>query len=191
MKRTWMGGAAAVALLAAGCDERDVSKPNFEYSPDMASSVAYEAFTPNPNTPDGKTLMLPAKGSIPRNHVPLHFGPGAEEATRAAAELSNPYPASPEAMERGKVAFVRYCSPCHGSGGLGDGPVVQRFPMPPSLLADHAKGLKDGQLFHIITHGQGLMPAHGPQVAPEDRWKIVHHIRALQNPAQTAQQVTP
>lgn len=191
MKRILRGGTAAVALLAAGCDERDVSKPNFEYSPDMVGSVAYEAFAPNPNTPDGKTLMLPAKGTIARNQVPLHYGPGPEEAARAAAELTNPYPASPEALERGQVAYLRYCDHCHGAGGLGDGPVVQRFPTPPSLLADHARGLKDGQLFHIITHGQGLMPAHGSQVAPEDRWKLVHHLRSLQNPARTAQKVSP
>ena len=187
MKRILQAGAAAVALLAAGCDERDVSQPNFEYAPDMVSSVAYDAFAPNPNTKDGKTLLLPAKGTIPRNHVPLHYGPGPEEATRAAAGLRNPYPASPEVAARGEVAFLRYCSHCHGTGGLGDGPVTARFPRPPSLLADHAKGLPDGQLFHIITHGQGLMPAHGSQVAPEDRWKIVHHLRSLQNPPQTSQ----
>lgn len=186
MKRI-LQGVAVVALLAAGCDERDVSKRNFEYAPDMVGSVPYDAFAPNPNTPDGKTLMLPAQGTIPRGHVPLHYGAGPEEAARAASELANPYPASPEVTERGQVAFLRYCGPCHGAGGLGDGPVTVRFPRPPSLLADHAKGLKDGQIFHIITHGQGLMPGHGSQVSPEDRWKIVHHIRALQNPPQTAQ----
>jgi len=187
VKRILPAGLAAVALLAAGCDERDVSQPNLDYAPDMVDSVAYDAFAPNPNTPDGKTLLLPAKGTIPRNYQPLHYGPGPEEATRAAAGLTNPYPASPEVVARGKVAYERYCDHCHGGGGLGDGPVTVRFPRPPSLLADHARGLKDGQLFHIITHGQGLMPAHGSQVAAEDRWKIVHHLRALQNPPQTAQ----
>jgi mono/diheme cytochrome c family protein len=58
-------------------------------------------------------------------------------------------------------------------------------------LAEHARGLADGQIFHIVTHGQGLMPAHGSQVAQEDRWKIVHYIRSLQSPARTAQKDTP
>jgi mono/diheme cytochrome c family protein len=182
MKRTL--GVAAV-LLAAGC-ERDVSKPNYEYSPDMVSSVAYDSFAPNPITKDGKTLMSPAKGTVPRGFKPLHFTAGPEEAARAGRELKNPYLASAEVLARGEVAFTRYCVPCHGSGGLGDGLVTARFPIPPSLLAEHAQGLPDGQLFHIITYGQGLMPAHGSQVLPEDRWKIVHFIRSLQNPAQTA-----
>jgi mono/diheme cytochrome c family protein len=183
-------GVAALGLAAAGC-EQDENKPNYEYAPDMVSSVAYDSFAPNPNTPDGKTLMAPAKGTVPRGFMPLHLQPGPEAATRAGAELKNPYPASAEFVERGHTAFQRYCSPCHGSGGMGDGLVTARFPMPPSLLAAHAKGLPDGQLFHIITYGQGLMPAHGSQVAPEDRWKIVHYLRTLQNPAPTARKDTP
>ncbi|WP_224242797.1 c-type cytochrome [Hyalangium gracile] len=183
-------GCAAVALLATSC-EQDVSKPNYEYSPDMVGAVAYESFSPNPVTKDGRTLMLPAPGSLARSQMPHHFKAGPEEAARAGRELKNPYPASPEVLARGKMAFARYCSPCHGSGGLGDGLVTARFPSPPSLLADHARGLPDGQLFHIVTHGQGLMPAHGSQVMPEDRWKIVHFIRSLQNPQQTARQEAP
>lgn len=175
----------AAALLAAGC-EQDVSKPNYEYSPDMVSSVAYESFAPNPNTPDGKTLMKPVSGTVPRGFKPLHLSSGPEEAARAGRELKNPYLASAEVLARGQVAFTRYCSPCHGTGGLGDGLVTARFPIPPSLLAEHAQGLPDGQIFHIITYGQGLMPAHGSQVQPEDRWKIVHYIRSLQHPPQTA-----
>jgi mono/diheme cytochrome c family protein len=183
-------GSAAALLVFAGC-EQDVSKPNYEYAPDMVSSVAYDSFAPNPNTKDGKTLLSPAPGSVPRGYKPLHLTAGPEEAARAGRELKNPYPASPELLARGHVAFTRYCSPCHGTGGLGDGLVTARFPIPPSLLADHAKGLPDGQIFHIITYGQGLMPAHGSQVAPEDRWKIVHFVRSLQNPPTTAAKEMP
>lgn len=193
MRKALLGAVVMVTglgLAATGC-EQDETKPNYEYAPDMVSSVPYDSFAPNPNTPDGKTLLTPAKGTVPRGHQPLHLASGPEEAARAGRELKNPYPASPEVLSRGQTAFGRYCSPCHGSGGLGDGLVTARFPMPPSLLAAHAKGLPDGQLFHIITHGQGLMPAHGSQVAPEDRWKLVHYVRALQNPAQTARKDVP
>jgi len=183
-------GSAAVALLAAGC-EQDVSQPNYEYSPDMVGATAYESFSPNPATRDGKTMMAPAGGTVSRSSMPLHFKAGPEEAVRAGQQLKNPYPASPEVLARGQAAFLRYCSPCHGSGGMGDGLVTARFPSPPSLLADHARGLPDGQIFHIITFGQGLMPAHGSQVVPEDRWKIVHFIRSMQNPPQTAAKEAP
>jgi len=48
--------------------------------------------------------------------------------------------------------------------------------------------MRDGQLFHILTFGQGNMPAHAAQLSREDRWKAVVHIRTLQSkaPAETA-----
>lgn len=40
--------------------------------------------------------------------------------------------------------------------------------------------MKDGQLFHIITYGQGNMPPYAVQVTQDDRWKIIAYIRSLQ-----------
>ena len=31
--------------------------------------------------------------------------------------------------------------------------------------------MPDGQVFHVITRGSGMMPAYGGQIAPDDRWK--------------------
>jgi hypothetical protein len=33
-------------------------------------------------------------------------------------------------------------------------------------------------MFHTITYGKGLMGAHAPQLNKEERWKLVHFIRA-------------
>jgi mono/diheme cytochrome c family protein len=40
--------------------------------------------------------------------------------------------------------------------------------------------LVDGEIFDVITNGRSTMPAYGPQVPVEDRWAIIHYIRALQ-----------
>jgi mono/diheme cytochrome c family protein len=72
------------------------------------------------------------------------------------------------------------CAVCHGPGGQGDGPIIGRFPNPPSLLAARAKGLPDGRVVHVIARGQGIMPSHAAQVLPEDRWRVVLHLRRLQ-----------
>ena len=37
-----------------------------------------------------------------------------------------------------------------------------------------------GQIFNTITHGVRNMPPYGHMVPPEDRWKIVMYLRALQ-----------
>lgn len=174
-----IGIGLALSLVLAGCDD-DPGRTNFEYMPDMVASVAYDAFDPNPNTPDGRTLMKPPAGTVPRGYQPLHYGPGPAEAARAGRELANPLPDVEPVRARGALAFARWCSPCHGQEGLGDGLVARKFPRPPALGADHARALPDGQLFHIITFGQGVMPAYGQQVAASDRWKIVRHLRQLQ-----------
>ena len=100
------------------------------------------------------------------------------------AVLRNPIGSSPSVVARGEDVYARYCVPCHGPQGAGDGLVTRKFPRPPALTAPHAQGLSDGQIFHIITHGQGVMPAHGAQVRERDRWVLVHHIRGLQQKRQ-------
>lgn len=182
---------AAAALLALTACDDDPRRTRLEFAPQMYDSVAFETFAPNPNTKDGKTLLRPPEGTLPRGFTRTHFAAGEAEAKRAAAELHNPLAATPATLQRGAATFATFCTPCHGKTGLGDGLVVPKFPAPPALNADHAKQLADGQLFHIITHGQGLMPGHGAQVPPEDRWRLVHHLRALQGGATASAPAAP
>jgi mono/diheme cytochrome c family protein len=183
VKRSYTNALAALlcGLAFAGCSGTDEpTLPGREYVKDMIDSVPYDSFAENPVLKDGKTLQAPAPGSIPRGWEPFDYGATPAEALRAGAELKNPLPNTPANLERGDKVFHTVCFTCHGDAGKGDGPVAGRFPTPPSLLLDHAKGLPDGQIFHIITRGQGLMPPHYLNVRVEDRWKVVHYIRKLQ-----------
>jgi mono/diheme cytochrome c family protein len=38
----------------------------------------------------------------------------------------------------------------------------------------------DGNVYHVITEGQNVMPGYGSQISREDRWAIIHYIRVLQ-----------
>lgn len=177
-----MKSAIVVAILVAssGCAKGDPREKPLEIMPEMVESVPYDAFSPSPITRDKKTLMAPAKGTLPRGFTPLHYGKGPEEAERAGRELQNPLAATPENLARGEKLYRSFCVPCHGAGGLGDGPIIPKFPAPPPLNAARAKGLPDGRVHHIIARGQGLMPAHAAQIGYDDRWRIVLHVRSLQ-----------
>src|SRR5581483_7220919 len=103
--------------------------------------------------------------------------------SKPADETVNPMKADAKTLARGEAVFVNFCQVCHGPAARGDGPVAQRgFPAPPSLVAPAAKsrGLTDGQLFHIITAGQNNMPSYATQIDPDDRWRAVLFVRALQ-----------
>lgn len=178
-------------LLLAACD-RDVGQPNREYMPDMVSSAAYEAFAASELTSDGRAMLKPPAGTLARNQDVFAYGPGPQEAARAGREVDNAVPENELVHKRGAIAFSRWCGPCHGASGQGDGPVTRLFPRPPSLTAAHAQDMADGQMFHVITHGQGVMPAYAQQIGARDRWMIIHHIRKLQYDAQVAAaQATP
>ncbi len=201
MTRQTLNWVLLVRLVATATASWNVdwnaAAPNAEFLPEMVHSVPYDSFDSNPNFADGKTLREPVAGTIPRGFLPLHYNSTASDLERAGEELHNPYATDDSAaLTRGALQFGRMCTPCHGPGGSGDGAVALRgYPPPPSLLAENAMNLNDGQIFHIITFGKGNMPPHAAQVSREDRWKVILHIRSLQaksqNPPQGTTEETP
>ncbi len=177
--------ALLLSLGANGAIRRNFARPAPDFLPDMVRTARYNAFAPNPNFADGKTLQPPEPGTIPRDLPPLHYRPDAQDAARAGRELTSPLaPEDGAARERGATLFKSFCQPCHGEAGRGDGPVVSRgFPAPPPLDAEHAVKLKDGQLFHILTYGQGNMASYASQLSRQDRWRVIRYVRSLQNHA--------
>ena len=166
----------------------DLSEPNVEFLPEMVHSVPYDAFAHNPNFADGKTLRRPPAGAIARGFMPLPYRALPEDALRAGEELSSPIGAADTtgALERGAFVYSTFCRHCHGAKGLGDGQVSLRgFPPPPSLLAEQARALPDGKIFHALTFGQGNMPSHAAQLSPQDRWNVIGYVRTLQERAPT------
>lgn len=178
----------AVIVTAGWLLRANSARPNFEFMPDMAHSARYNAYSANPVLATGETLQAPAPGSIPRGDPPLHYAATPQDALRAGEELVNPVPLnSANARQRGATVFANFCAECHGADGRGMGPVAQRgFPPPPSLFAPRALGLKDGQMFHILTYGQNNMPSYAGQISRQDRWNVIVYLRSLQRPVSPA-----
>jgi mono/diheme cytochrome c family protein len=168
-------GALLVARAAYGTNSR-----GFVYMPDMAQSLPYSAFSPNPVMRDRKTLQAPVPGTIPRGFQPLRYGATPEEAVRAGRELRNPIPGGPEALARGQLLYETFCLVCHGARGQGDGPLVPRIPNPPSYTSERVRAMAPGQILHTITFGSGRMPSYAAQIPLEQRWLIVHYVAMLQ-----------
>ena len=176
-------------VLSTAATRVDYTKPNIEVLPDMKYTPAWTAYQPNPNFTNGQTLQTPVAGTIARGQVPLHFQATKEDALRAGTELLNPYQDTSEnaaarlqaSIRRGGDTYRVFCISCHGPGGNGDGPVAKRgFPPPPSLLTGNSLKMKDGQLFHILTYGQGSMAGFAGQIPRERRWDAINFVRSLQ-----------
>lgn len=125
---------------------------------------------------DGIGMRPPVEGTVARGMLPYPFhGKPAE-----AASLVNPLMPTREVYERGRKQYLVYCSPCHGNFGAGDSRLRGQFPNPPTLISEKLLTSRDGTIFHIITDGQNVMPPYGTRITRENRWAIVHHVRALQ-----------
>ena len=58
--------------------------------------------------------------------------------------------------------------------------VLRGFRQPPSYYSDRLVHAPAGHFFDVITNGFGAMPSYASRVEPDDRWRIVAYIRALQ-----------
>ncbi len=83
-------------------------------------------------------------------------------------------------ITHGAELFAAHCMQCHGSGGLGDGPLAASLPKPPADLGKPHTALHTaGDMFWWLGHGipAGGMPGFAHVLTEEDRWDIVNFLR--------------
>ena len=140
---------------------------------------------------DGRAMRTPPKGTIARGHMnngPLNVWKNPDGSFVA----KNPLEPSEAVLARGQQRFNINCSPCHGRSGRGgigkeaNGTVGRRWGAPIPSFIDHERVslISDGEIFDVITAGRGTMPAYNRAITVEDRWSIIHYIRALQYQAE-------
>ncbi|MBX2846616.1 MAG: cytochrome c [Saprospiraceae bacterium] len=177
-----------LAVIVMVTCKRDYSKPGREYAPDMAHSKAYETYTKvkdNTAFEDGYTALEPAKGSIARGQKVYHGDDTPEGYTLATASDENPLALTDEALARGKEVYSIYCTPCHGPKGDGEGTAVlgsnYNLAAPPINFTAPTGEWTSGRIFHVINYGKGNMGAYASQIAYDDRWRLVHYVKSLNN----------
>ena len=101
---------------------------------------------------------------------------------------TNPLPASPENIERGKTLYQKEAKPtackmCHGVRGNGNGSLAQRLvPAPRNFTCEETMNpLPDGQLFWVIKNGSKgtAMPAHEFTLSDKDIWQIIYYLKSF------------
>lgn len=179
-------GAVVLPLLFLGLPFLDLFN-DMAVQPKAKAQGEYGYFTGNAIP----TQRDPVPGTIPMGYtaIPRVTEKDAVKAVKLAIALypeKNPVERTPAAVERGRKIYNTICWTCHGKRGDANGPVIgpDLFPAPLSLHTDDARKYPDSQIFHVITNGQNKMPSYADLVEPEDRWAVVHYIRALQKAKQ-------
>lgn len=171
---------AIFVLTAMSSCDKNRNKPGYSYFPDMEQSQAYETYSTNPVWQDGKTNQLPPEGTVPREMIPFDFEKTDVNRIWAGQELENPYANATEVLDEGKRLYDIYCLHCHGDNGDGKGHLYtsQKYLfLPADLNSEKIKSNPDGEIFHVISIGYGVMGAHAAQILPDERWKIISYIR--------------
>lgn len=150
-----------------------------------------EYYNSNNLNPNRMNMRVPPANTVARNKngwLPYRIGKDSLEI--AARTLKNPLDSSAALIASGKALYDMYCEHCHGPKGNGDGKVGSGVTIDnveksayngvANLNSDALKNISEGHIFHVITHGKGLMWPHGSQITAEDRWKIAKYVKNLQ-----------
>ncbi len=180
-------GALMLTSVLSSCYQGE-KNTGYEFAPNMYEAIAYNPDQPNPSFKDGKSAQKPVEGTTPIGWERFDYENSMDGYNAASQNLTNPLESTQENLEAGKTLYVNMCSQCHGATGNGDGSIVAlgKFPPPPSYNTGTSsrggamKDLTDGKIYHTIVYGLNLMGPHASQLSPDERWKIVMHVRELQ-----------
>jgi mono/diheme cytochrome c family protein len=181
------------------------TRPPLEVFPDMDHQAKYKPQAESAFFADGRAdRRLPA-GVVPYGRTAGEADAGFLKADPALFEGKDSkgawlagYPSAvtidpAKLLERGQDRFTIYCAPCHGALGDGNG-ITKQYGMgaTPTFHDDAKRGLSNGEIFNVITHGKGNMLSYADKLPANDRWAVVAYVRALQRAAHaTAADVPP
>ncbi len=107
--------------------------------------------------------------------------PAAPSIPPEALHRINPVKPTPAGQAQAIKTYGYDCAVCHGATGNGKGDLAVQMKMNLKDWTDPAtlQGKTDGELFYIITNGQGQMPPEGPRATPDNIWNLVVLVRGF------------
>lgn len=96
-------------------------------------------------------------------------------------DRKNPVKPTPEGLAAARKVYGYDCAMCHGEKGDGKGDLVESMKLTLHDWREAAPlgGKTDGELFYIITKGQGRMMGEGDRVPESMRWNLVNLLRSF------------
>ncbi len=172
---------AGALILAAFSGCTDKAKPNVELLQDMMEGEAIKPQEYDEGSPNHSGMRVPPEGTQPVGFTPYRYANDPVAAARNQNPMAGDF--SESVLKTGIKYYTTNCAICHGDQGEGSEKSVvgQKMALkPPSLNSDKIKSWSDGQLYHVITVGQGVMGPYASHIPQKYRWQVVNYIRTLQ-----------
>lgn len=184
----------AVALSAGllfGCHGDTSKKPPIHPNPNMDDQHKLRPFGESVVFEDGRAMQPPPANTLPRGFLQADdkVYRGKEPGTDTWVK-DIPIEVDETVLARGEERYNIYCSPCHGTGGHGDGPIPTRAKekadiaefVVPTYHDMRLNATPVGSIYDTIVNGKlpRMQPYRHQVTKVEDRWAIVAWVRALQ-----------
>ncbi|WP_209389593.1 cytochrome c [Chryseobacterium sp. RR2-3-20] len=194
LKITAVLGLTTVLLNSCGPKEN----APLVYFPDMYFPVAYDplmkaqdAYSDHENEipafvrNNGATGLSPVEGSVAQNKdgvfeegklpkTPDEYNAGYDASKAITTSPLNPANAAKD-LERGKILFDHTCAACHGTGGDGQGTIVQSGAY--SGVPNYAdRDITVGSVHYVLTNGRNAMGSYAGQLNAGDRWRVAMYV---------------
>jgi len=171
-----------IGLGVASCNSGNMRRnPGKIYAPDMTYSVAYDAYTSNPNFADSQTSRLPVEGTVARGHqLPDHL----MNDSNAFKTFTTSMRFGETELKEGGRLFNIYCAICHGPNLDGQGPLYSsgKFAAMPANFKDGKYlHMPVGQVYAAMKFGKNMMGSYASQLDMKQRWQIVAYIKKFQS----------
>jgi len=196
-----------VTLTSVGCIGGESAEPPIVGIRNMYDQPRYDAQERQPFFPDQRSMRPQVEGTVSREmDITLAWATGRTASDDAwligvPSQIIDRNGGSGALLSRGQDRYEIFCAPCHSISGDGKGMVSRRATVlgasgliAPSFHDDRLRHIPDGQLFATITNGVRNMPSYAHNLPVDDRWAIVHYVRALQlsqAPAAAAENTEP
>lgn len=182
----------AVVLIAGKRGDLSRNRP-IQIIPDMKRQAKLRPQEANSFFANGVSSQLPQPGTIAQEKPLVVAGQevfsfddhpvntGRVTGSTNFVEV-NPFPVAESLLTRGQRQFNIYCAPCHGQTGEGNGITkkIGAMGVVANLHDQRIVELTDGEVFHVISYGKGVMQPYAAQISVSDRWAITAYLRALQ-----------
>ena len=175
---TLAAGALVFSTLTACSDK---SKPNVELIQDMMESPAIKPQEYDETSPNHSGMRVPPEGTQPVGFTPYRYAADIAGAAKNKNPLAGDF--SEATLKIGIKYYSTNCALCHGDKGEGGEKLSIGEKMalkPPSMISSKMRDWTDGQIYHVISVGQGLMGSYASQIPQNYRWQVVNYIRNLQ-----------
>ena len=194
LKITAVLGLTTVLLNSCGPKENTP----LVYFPDMYFPVAYDplmkaedAYSDHDNEipafvkNNGATGLSPVEGTVAQNidgvfaegklpKTPEEYNAGYDASKVVTASPLNPANAEKD-IERGKMLYERTCAACHGTGGDGQGNIVQSGAY--SGVPNYSdREITVGSVHYVLTNGRNAMGSYAGQLNAGDRWRVAMYV---------------